>query len=124
MISKISRRGFLTAIVSLGAASAIPPLTLAQAREFLHFMKGGVLLDSKPRATGEFSITPSTSGIIVNGLCLNETAFHIFSLCDGKHTVFHIARLLKNHYDLPLKQAMADVSFTLSVLSHLGLIAL
>lgn len=121
---KISRRRILTIALSLGAASFIPPLRLGEAREIISRTKEEALLKGKPVRKASLRVKSSPMGTTVNDVFLNETAAHVFSLCDGRHSGYEIALALKNTYDIPLRRATDDTIFTLSALTHLRLIDL
>ena len=54
-------------------------------------------IDLKPKQLWEFRDFPR-GGLLENGLVLNETAFLIYRLCNGKNKISYIIDYLSNQY--------------------------
>ena len=53
---------------------------------------------------------------------LNESAAHVWKLCDGSHSLPEIGRSLTEEYGIPFSAAEADVTRTVSDFTALGLL--
>lgn len=57
-----------------------------------------------------------------NGIALNETAFSIFNLCDGKSTIPEIIRNMAQNYTCSEKEVEIHMESTLNLLEQADLI--
>jgi|YelNatPaOPRAMG01_1025707.scaffolds.fasta_scaffold12201_4 hypothetical protein len=121
----ISRRDLMTLAFFLGSAFFFPPLKASKLWEIAHFIKTQASLKAKPSRRLSADVNRTKEGIIVYGdegkpLLLNETAYFVFSRCDGQHSLCEIARALSRTYNIQPEEALRDTHFALCVLNQNG----